>query len=289
MGHRDRGAARRRGCSSATRRARVYDRPANLFVAGFIGSPAMNLLPRAEVARRRVRARAACGSSCPAAGAASGARRGDRRPAAGGARAGGATGSPRGVEVVEELGLRGLRDLHAPSCPAASGGLIARVDAARTRPRAASACTCGRAPSEAAPVRPGDRASGCEPRRPRRRSCKDLNERTVLETIRVGRADLARGDLAPRRHLQADGVARAPVAARRRASCASAEPDGDGPALRRDLLRAGRRGGAACSGSTSARASCAAASATCRGEVRARQDVELPAPTRSGCSTPRPS
>ena len=30
----------------------VYDRPANLFVAGFIGSPPMNLMPGASVRRR---------------------------------------------------------------------------------------------------------------------------------------------------------------------------------------------------------------------------------------------
>ena len=39
-----RGAARRACCSRSARRSELYDRPANLFVAGFIGSPAMNLL-----------------------------------------------------------------------------------------------------------------------------------------------------------------------------------------------------------------------------------------------------
>ena len=39
--------------------ADVYDRPANLFVAGFVGSPAMNFLPGTVVRRRRRRARIA--------------------------------------------------------------------------------------------------------------------------------------------------------------------------------------------------------------------------------------
>ena len=49
------------GCSSATRRATLYERPANTFVAGFIGSPAMNLCTvplgtnGSVVARRRRR------------------------------------------------------------------------------------------------------------------------------------------------------------------------------------------------------------------------------------------
>ena len=111
------------------------------------------------------------------------------------------------------------------------------------------------------------------PRR-RRRCCKDLNERTVLETIRVGRADLARGDLAPRRHLQADRLDRAPVAARRRARARARSRTATARATARpSSSRWPRR--PACWGSTSARASCAAASATCRGEVRARRDVEL--------------
>ena len=59
----------------------------------------------------------------------------------------------------------------------------------------------------------------------------------------LGRADLPRGDLAARRHLEADRVARAPVAARRRP-----RPRGDErarrAAVRRRLLRARPRGGA---------------------------------------------
>ena len=56
---------------------RLYDRPANVFVAGFIGSPAMNLCtlpvvdgrararrPRARAARRRQRPRARSWSAC---------------------------------------------------------------------------------------------------------------------------------------------------------------------------------------------------------------------------------
>ena len=49
---------------------RLYDEPANLFVATFIGSPAMNLFPgrrRGERQRRRRRARGRLGPAPPAA------------------------------------------------------------------------------------------------------------------------------------------------------------------------------------------------------------------------------
>ena len=54
---------RRRASSSSGRPQEVYDRPANLFVAGFIGSPPMNLLRRRSVrwaCSRPARSRCRC-------------------------------------------------------------------------------------------------------------------------------------------------------------------------------------------------------------------------------------
>ena len=67
---------------------------------------------------------------------------------------------------------------------------------------------------------------------------KHLNERTVLRDDPQLGADLARGDLAAGGDLEADGLARAPVPARRRPRPRDgrrARP----PAVRRGLLRAG--------------------------------------------------
>ena len=47
-----RGDARRASCSRSVAPAELYDRPANLFVAGFIGSPAMNFMPATSRAAR---------------------------------------------------------------------------------------------------------------------------------------------------------------------------------------------------------------------------------------------
>ena len=50
MGDPHRGVSAPATCSRSTRRRQVYDRPANLFVAGFIGSPPMNLVAPIESA-----------------------------------------------------------------------------------------------------------------------------------------------------------------------------------------------------------------------------------------------
>ena len=82
---------------------RMYDKPANVFVAGFIGSPAMNLCT--------VRGRGRCTSAGPTCGCpgAGGRRRrchpvGHRRRPSGGHGRGRRGRMPTEVEVVEELG-----------------------------------------------------------------------------------------------------------------------------------------------------------------------------------------
>ena len=98
-----------------------------------------------------------------------------------------------------------------------------------------------------------------------------MNERTVLETIRAG-APISRAEISRRvGDLEADRVARAPVAARRRARRASAAKTGRATARRSSSRSPTRR---PCSGSTSARASCAARSATCAATCARAQDIE---------------
>ena len=50
---------------------RLYEQPANMFVAGFIGSPAMNLLRGARRRRRRLAGRAAAAACRPSTAATS--------------------------------------------------------------------------------------------------------------------------------------------------------------------------------------------------------------------------
>ena len=58
----DRGDVRRATCSSSARPKEIYDNPANMFVAGFMGSPSMNLFPaRIAVENGRAVAKAARG------------------------------------------------------------------------------------------------------------------------------------------------------------------------------------------------------------------------------------
>ena len=102
---------------------------------------------------------------------------------------------------------------------------------------------------------------------------KRLNEETVLESIRGGRADLAGGDRAPRRHLEAHRLARPPRAARRRARAGGGRGAGR-PDLRGRLLRA-RRGGGARPRRRSRRALPPRRARRPDRDVRARQDVEL--------------
>ena len=122
----------------------LYDRPVNTFVAGFIGSPAMNLcaatcgpngsiaLGEARVARaRRRRGRARAARSIVGLRPESLELAGD--------------GLPARVEVVEELGADAF-----VFCAAEVNGvgdrLVARVDARRPPRRATSASSCGPRP-----------------------------------------------------------------------------------------------------------------------------------------------
>ena len=109
----------------------VYARPANVFVAGFIGSPAMNLL-EAEVARRRVRAeRRADRAARPTPPRPRPARgRVIDRPAPGRARAGAATACPRASRWWRTWAPRRTRSA-APSLAGGERRVIARVDARR--------------------------------------------------------------------------------------------------------------------------------------------------------------
>jgi multiple sugar transport system ATP-binding protein len=85
----------------------LYDRPANLFVAGFIGSPAMNFLKGTIRLGERPRFMVDGGVSLPLAAAPSGS---DGRPAIYGIRPehltlGGADGMPAEISVLEPTGL----------------------------------------------------------------------------------------------------------------------------------------------------------------------------------------
>ena len=139
----------------------LYERPANLFVAGFIGSPAMNFLPgdvdSDSIGPRWATSRSA--TSCAAPGAARlGRQGGHRRHASRGLR--GRTFAPRAtrlqfdatIELTESMGSeiyahfdfeggddrreelrelqRGRRDPDVPG--SASGHAVARVDANST-------------------------------------------------------------------------------------------------------------------------------------------------------------
>ena len=106
----------------------LYERPANIFVAGFIGSPAMNLCHGALP--RTARSRSAA-STIPVPARAAG-RRAGRRAAARGARARRATASAAEVEVVEEIGA----DAYVFAA-ADFGKLVARVEAKRAPERGA--------------------------------------------------------------------------------------------------------------------------------------------------------
>ncbi len=133
----------------------LYERPANTFVAGFIGSPAMNLCrcrglgERVGLARRRRR-------RAPERGARRGAERGRRRPAARGARA------RRRRDRRRRRRRRGDRRRRLRL---RLGGRRRRADEAR-RPRRGKGCARARlarhaspARRRSAPVRPGDRDS----------------------------------------------------------------------------------------------------------------------------------
>ena len=106
----------------------LYDSPANLFVATFIGSPAMNLLPRAAIERRRRRARACSASSgwrCPrpplGARRLPRARGRGRDPAGAPAGCGARRRQPRAlrgqVRLVETLGSERLVHVDVPGSP----------------------------------------------------------------------------------------------------------------------------------------------------------------------------
>jgi multiple sugar transport system ATP-binding protein len=141
----------------------LYHAPANAFVAGFLGSPAMNLLPvtilsrqggRARVEGRRPPARRGDGArggparrGSRAAGRAAPAPR--RRARRGGAR--GDRGDPRGGGAVRAAGLR-----DGPPRQPAGRGAAGRGAVARRRPRARPAGLGAAAPRDGAPV-PGVR------------------------------------------------------------------------------------------------------------------------------------
>ena len=104
---------------------------------------------------------------------------------------------------------------------------------------------------------------------------KDLNERTVLEAIRERGADLAGRDLAAGRDLEADGLAGAAVAARRRArargGAAPATARATAPIFFEPVPEAALVLGLDLGARFVRGAVC-----DLRGEIRARQDVELP-------------
>src|SRR3954449_8953370 len=189
----------------------LFDRPVNIFVAGFVGSPSMNLC-RVPLRDDGAAAFGALGLELP------GLRANGRREAIVGVRpeamelAG--DGLDAGVELVEELGSDAF-----VYCSAELAGMPARL-VARVPARHAP----GRGGGEGRPSqparRPGMRRSvasgcGCAPAQsthrrsstPRRASglarsatptlLRDLNERTVLEAIRAG-APISRAEISRR-------------------------------------------------------------------------------------------
>ena len=167
MGHRI--AVLRDGAPAAVDAPRaVYARPANLFVAGFIGSPAMNLV-EAEVADGSVRAeRRAARAAGVARVRREPARQGDRRASAGRARAGRARASRRAWRSSRTWAPRRTRICSA-DLPDGERRLIARVDSRRApgqgecgpaAPARRARCTCSTR----------RRRSACEPAGHRRRS-----------------------------------------------------------------------------------------------------------------------
>ena len=144
MGHRVAVLARTASCSSATRPRQLYDNPDNQFVAGFIGSPAMNLqtVPLTEGGARLAGTamplphRAVRTGGQPGRPQRARPRHPARTPAPGGRFRGRLAGE---VMLVEELGADAL--LHVRLAED-HDLVVARTEGRRRRPRAAGHLQC---------------------------------------------------------------------------------------------------------------------------------------------------
>ena len=195
----------------------LYDRPANLFVAGFIGSPAMNLLAGNHRRRRRGRRRRRRDPDRPAAAAAStGKVTLGIRPEAWRVAERRRAGYPVKVAVVEELGADSyLYGTPQDAAPDLEGGvlrqIIARVRGSRRGSSAAQVVHLRGPARGRARLRHRDR------RTPHRLSA--AASRPISAARRVGAGEVARRPARRRRRSGAGSRRRTPRACRvRRAS-----------------------------------------------------------------------
>ena len=136
----------------------LYDHPANLFVAGFIGSPAMNFLPR-QLGRTARAPAVELADGARAAGAGRRRRRRRRRgvrPAPRALALGGDGGLAAEVVVVEPTGA----ETQVLCAPLGGTEIVAVLPRAPSLPSRARRSQLAADAGQRAPVRRGNRASG---------------------------------------------------------------------------------------------------------------------------------